>query len=166
VHPPSVTGRGSVSCAGRKPGRRATGAALASLAVEPILHLSIPVTDLDSARAFYVDTLGCSPGYKGADGMDVWFFGLQLTLQLRPDEVLGVDRQGTRHFGVTLDRAALDALLTRLQNLPVRWVSPVSTDTVGVLRGKTSAKVADPSGNVIEFKAYDDPYSALGAPPR
>lgn len=132
--------------------------------MEPILHLSLPVADLDAARAFYVDTLGCSPGQRGADGMDIWFYGLQLTLQHRPDEVVRDDQQGVRHFGVTFDRAALDALLTRLQALPVRWVSTVSTDTVGALRGKTSAKLADPSGNVIEFKAYDDPSLALGTP--
>jgi uncharacterized protein len=139
-----------------------TDAAVASTAVDPILHLSLPVADLDSARAFYVDMLGCPPGQQGADGMDIWFFGLQLTLQVRPDEVLPDDKQGTRHFGVTLDRLALDELLTRLQTLPVRWISPVSTDSAGTLRGKTSAKIADPSGNVIEFKTYDDPRAARG----
>jgi extradiol dioxygenase family protein len=132
--------------------------------VDPILHLSIPVKDLEAARDFYVDTLGCRLGASGIDGVDIWFYGLQLTLQPRPDEVLPDDQQGTRHFGVTLDRAELDALMTRLQALPVRWVSPLSTDTTGAVRGKTSAKLADPSGNVIEFKSYDDPRAALGTP--
>jgi hypothetical protein len=36
----------------------------------------------------------------------------------------------------------------------------VSTDTTGTLRGKTSAKIADPSGNVIELKSYDEPEKA------
>ena len=132
--------------------------------MDPILHLSLPVTDLDASRAFYVDTLGCTQGQVGDFGMDVWFYGLQLTLQLHPEQVLPADRQGVRHFGVTLQRAELDALLARLHELPVRWVSPVTTDTEGVLRGKTSAKLVDPSGNVIELKAYDDPDAALGRP--
>jgi extradiol dioxygenase family protein len=132
--------------------------------VNPILHLSLPVADLAEARAFYVDPLGCTPGAPGIDGMDVWFFGLQLTLQARPDEVLPADKHGSRHFGVTLDRSKLDALLTRLQALPVCWVSPVATDMTGALRGKTGAKIADPSGNVIELKSYDDPNAALGVP--
>jgi hypothetical protein len=34
----------------------------------------------------------------------------------------------------------------------------------GALRGKTGAKIADPSGNVIELKSYDDPSAALGVP--
>jgi len=41
---------------------------------------------------------------------------------------------------------------------------PVSIDTTGALRGKTSAKLADPSGNVIELKSYDDARAALGVP--
>ena len=130
----------------------------------PILHLSLPVTDLESSREFYVDVLGCAAGQVGDFGMDVWFYGLQLTLQVHPDQVLPDDRQGVRHFGVTLERTALDALLARLQEQPVRWISPVTTDTDGTLRGKTSAKLADPSGNVIELKTYDDPDAALGRP--
>jgi extradiol dioxygenase family protein len=132
--------------------------------VEPILHLSLPVTDLASSRAFYVDMLGCTPGQALEGGMDVWFFGLQLTLQVQPDQVVGSEQQGVRHFGVTLARQDLDALLARLDTMPVKWITPVSTDTVGNLRGKTSAKLADPSGNVIELKAYDDPKSALSMP--
>ena len=62
-----------------------------------------------------------------------------------------------------MDREAFDELLTRLQGLPLRWVSRVSTDTLGTLRGKTSAKIADPSGNVIELKTYDDAKAALGS---
>jgi uncharacterized protein len=134
--------------------------------MDPILHLSLPVDDLDAAREFYVDMLGCTPGQALEGGMDVWFYGLQLTLQLRPDDVLPAEGQGCRHFGVTFDRATLDALLLRLEKFPIRWISPVSTDTDGSLRGKTSAKVADPSGNVVELKSYDDPESALGAPAR
>ena len=130
--------------------------------VEPILHLSLPVADLASSRAFYVTTLGCAPGRVGDGFVDVWFHGLQLTLQERPDQLLADAEQGVRHFGVTLDRPVLDALLERLQAEPVRWVSPVTTDTGGALGGKTSAKVADPSGNVIELKAYADPRAALG----
>jgi uncharacterized protein len=131
--------------------------------VEPILHLSIPVHDLESARAFYVDALGCAPGGNiSGSAVDVWFYGLQLTLQLRPDEVRSDAQQGVRHFGVTIDPPALDALVARLEDHDVHWITPV---TSGLVRGKTAAKLADPSGNVIELKAYDDPRAALGVPP-
>ena len=131
--------------------------------MEPILHLSIPVHDLDAARSFYVDALGCTPGQDiGASAMDVWFYGLQLTLQVRPDEVLTAEQQGVRHFGVTIDRAALDALVARLEAHDVQWIDRVADG----VRGKVGAKLADPSGNVIELKSYDDPRTALGIPSR
>lgn len=123
--------------------------------MEPVLHLSIPVADLSTAREFYVDTLGCTLGRVREDWLDVWFHGMQLTLQERPDEVLPDDAQGVRHFGVTLDRAELRQTVERLEGSSVRWLKPVATDAL--LDGKTSAKVQDPSGNVIEFKTYADP---------
>jgi extradiol dioxygenase family protein len=133
--------------------------------VQPILHLSIPVRDLDEARNFYVDALGCDaararPGYQ-----DVWFFGMQVTLQHRPDEAAAVHPDSVRHFGVTLGREDFDALLARLAARGARWVSPVSTDDEGLATEQTKAKVADPSGNVIEIKTYADVASALEVSP-
>jgi uncharacterized protein len=134
--------------------------------VEPILHLSLPVDDLESSRRFYVDVLGCEPGRDRTElgFVDVWFYGLQLTLQEQPGQHLTEDQHGARHFGVALDRAALDELLARLRASSVRWMAPISTDTTGTLGGKTSVKILDPSGNVIELKSYDDARSALDAP--
>ncbi len=122
----------------------------------PTLHLSLPVGDLDSTRTFYVDVLGCPLGRERDRFIDVWFYGMQLTLQEHPEQLLADDRQGVRHFGVTLPRAELDALIARLRDQPVAWVHDVTTDATGLLDGKTSVKIADPSGNVIELKAYPD----------
>jgi extradiol dioxygenase family protein len=122
----------------------------------PILHLSLPVKDLAKARAFYVDVLGCRLGRHGEGGADVWFYGLQLTLQYRPDEVLPESQRGSRHFGVTLSTDALTDLLAKLEHHPIRWLDPVNTDHAGTPQEQTKAKLLDPSGNVIEIKAYAD----------
>ena len=129
---------------------------------QPVLHLSLPVRDLAEARRFYEGDMGCRVGRTRADWVDVWFFGLQLTLQERPGEVVPPEEQGVRHFGVALDREAFERCLDRLRERPVRWLGDVSTDATGVLSGKTSVKLADPSGNVIELKCYDDVEEALG----
>jgi uncharacterized protein len=130
--------------------------------VEPILHLSLPVADLDDARRFYVERLGCAAGRVGDGWLDVWFFGLQLTLQHDPAHVLG--EQGERHFGVTLDAPMLDALLSRLQaEEDVCWLLHVATAFTGTPREQKKAKIIDPSGNVIELKTYADPGAALTA---
>ena len=82
--------------------------------MEPILHLSIPVRDLAESRAFYVDLLGCDLGRVRDDFIDVWFFGMQVSLHAEPDQVRPVEDQGVQHFGVTLDAADLQRLLQRL----------------------------------------------------
>jgi len=130
--------------------------------MDPVLHLSIVVADLDEARDFYIDILGCTPGRVHEDWMDVWFWGLQLTLQQRPDQVLPSDQQGVRHFGVTLATDDFAALMFRLESRSdLHWIAPVSTDNPGSPRQQTKGKLADPSGNVIEFKTYLDPEAAL-----
>ncbi len=131
----------------------------------PILHLSLPVADLADARDFYVDTLGCSLGRVRDGWLDVWFYGLQLTLQERPDQVLDRAGTGVRHFGVTLDRADLDALAARLDGASVDWVHELSTDHAGTAQEQTKAKLRDPSGNVIEIKSYADPVAAFEQQP-
>jgi len=130
--------------------------------MDPVLHLSIVVGDLEASRRFYVDTLGCSPGRTHEGWMDVWFHGLQLTLQHQPGHVLPPEAQGSRHFGVTLDADGFQATVHRLQASPeVAWIVPVTTDYAGTSRQQTKCKVADPSGNVLEFKTYLDPGAAF-----
>ena len=69
---------------------------------EPVLHLAIPVRDVEEARHFYADALGCEVGRARPHWIDVWFFGMQITLAEHPDEVRPADEQGARHFGVVL----------------------------------------------------------------
>jgi extradiol dioxygenase family protein len=132
--------------------------------VEPILHLSLPVTDLDDAARFYVDVLGCRPGRVRGGWLDVWFYGLQLTLQERPDQVLDAEHVGVRHFGVTLDVAALRALTERISAHDVDWVNRLTIEHAGTPHEQLKAKLRDPGGNVIELKAYPDPAKALENP--
>jgi uncharacterized protein len=132
--------------------------------VAPILHLSLPVHDLDAARSFYVDVLGCEPGRVRDGWIDVWFYGMQLTLQERPEQVLTPEQQGVRHFGVTLDAEQLTTVLTRLAGERVTWLRAVSTDYEGTAREQTKAMITDPSGNAIELKAYANPVAAFEGP--
>jgi extradiol dioxygenase family protein len=125
------------------------------------LHLSVPVRDLAESRAFYVELLGCDLGRVRDDFVDVWFFGMQVSLHAEPDQVRPIEEQGVQHFGVTLDADDLERLLKRLESKPVVWVSPVSTDYLGTPKEQTKAKLADPSGNVIELKTYVDPAAAF-----
>jgi uncharacterized protein len=129
----------------------------------PILHLSLPVRDLAESRAFYHDVLGCEIGRERSTFIDVWFYGLQLTLHENPEQVLSDEQRGVRHFGVTLDADDLAALLARLDAHAVQWLSPRHTDHPGTPREQTKAKVLDPSGHAIELKTYVDPSAVFAS---
>lgn len=123
----------------------------------PILHLSLPVSDLAETRHFYVDVLGCRPGRVRDDWFDVWFFGMQLTLQWRPSEVRSADQQGVAHFGVVLrNKQVFEDLVARVDAASVAWMCPPEVHADPGLSGKIGGKLADPSGNVIEVKYYED----------
>ena len=129
---------------------------------ESILHLSVPVRDLDEARRFYVGVLGCGPARVQDGAIDVLFFGCQLTLHERPDELLPPERRGVRHFGVTVDRDRWEGLVERLRSEGTPFVREPALDFAGTSREQRKAMVADPSGNAIELKTYADPGAALG----
>jgi extradiol dioxygenase family protein len=66
-----------------------------------------------------------------------------------------VAEQDVRHFGVTLDANELRDVVARLRQIDgITWLTPLATATDPALSGKTSVKVADPSGNVVELKSY------------
>ena len=122
---------------------------------QPVLHLSLPVNDLHAARDFYEHTLGCRIGRTREDWFDAWFFGLQLTLQLRPLEVMNRSQQGVRHFGVVLPSLSeLNDLVKRIHASGCQWISEPEKQTDAELSGKLGGKLADPSGNIIEIKYY------------
>jgi hypothetical protein len=133
--------------------------------VQPILHLSIPVRDLEEALLFYVDTLGCHAA-RAKDGyQDVWFYGMQITLHERPDEIAPPGSTGVRHFGVALARDEFDEVIARLTKCDATWIVPVTTDDAGTPVEQTKTKIADPSGNVIEVKTYVNVAAALEMSP-
>jgi uncharacterized protein len=130
---------------------------------EPILHLAFPVRDLEESRQFYVDLLGCKLGRVDEHWIDIWFFGMQVTLHQRPDQVIDRQHQGVRHFGVALGRDELERLATRIVATPSISHTPLVTDHAGTSKEQTKMLVYDPSGNAIELKSYVDSQQALAA---
>jgi uncharacterized protein len=127
----------------------------------PILHLSLPIRDLEESKDFYVNALGCKIGRVRDTWIDVWFHGMQLALHVRSDQVLPLNPESVRHFGITLGADELAALIARLEARPTQWLKQPTTDYAGTPRAQTKAMIADPSGNAIELKTYADPESAF-----
>jgi len=123
----------------------------------PIFHLSFPVRDLEEDLAWYVATLGGVPGRREAGWADVALFGAQLTLQHVPGDVLE-PMPRSRHFGATLNWSEWESLVAGLDD----FADPPRVDHKGTRREQAKAMVRDPSGNLIELKAYRDPAAVLG----
>jgi uncharacterized protein len=122
----------------------------------PIFHLSFPVHNLDDAIRFYL-TLGGLPGRRQSGWADVALFGAQLTLQEVPEDVLQ-PMPRSRHFGATLPWHEWEQFVAGLGS----FVEEPRIDYSGTDREQGKAMIADPSGNLIELKAYRRPSIVLG----
>jgi len=126
--------------------------------VTPIFHLSFPVGDLDEALDFYVGVLGGVPGRREAGWADVALFGVQVTLQHQPQDV-SRPMPRSRHFGATLPWSIWEELISSLHE----FLEPPRIDHSGTDREQAKAMIQDPSGNLIELKAYRNPSAVLGS---
>jgi extradiol dioxygenase family protein len=79
-------------------------------------HLAFPVHDLQAARAFYGELLGCPEGRSSSDWIDFDLFGHQIVAHLAPQEcgldatnAVDGDNVPVRHFGVVLPMAGRPA---------------------------------------------------------
>ena len=129
-----------------------------------IFHLSIPVSDLELARRFYVDVLGASTGRENPDWLDVLLWGHQITLQLKPAEVLPLRQQGKRHFGVTMPWREWELAAKRVESSGVGFLAEPKVFQPDSPDEHAKFLLSDPSHNVIEIKAYRDVQAALRLP--
>jgi len=139
----------------------------------PPFHLAIPVHDLAKARAFYGGLLNCPEGRSAACWVDFNLYGHQLVCHLSPlkpgrnaaehhNPVDGHDVP-VPHFGVVLDRMSWDTLARRLQDAGVKFLIEPHVRFRGLAGEQATMFFLDPSGNALEFKAFDDVASGLFA---
>jgi extradiol dioxygenase family protein len=129
--------------------------------MRPIFHLSFPVRDLEEAISFYTRRLGAEIGRQNDSYADALLFGAQVTLQNDPMTVSS-PMPRTRHFGATLPWDEWESLTARLLEESVVVEPPtISYEGQPIEQGKMM--IADPSGNLIEVKAYRHPDQVLGS---
>lgn len=130
--------------------------------IRPRFHLAFPVDDLDAARHFYADILGCGIGRESAHWLDFDFHGHQIVAHLsvedspiKQSDVDG-DKVPVRHFGLILDWQDWHELADRLRSAKVQFLIEPKIRFAGQAGEQATLFVADPSGNALEFKSFRD----------
>ena len=131
-------------------------------AIRPF-HLAIPVHDLEIAREFYGDILGCSTGRESENWIDFNFFGHQLVTHLDKnmnisDSTNTVDgnRVPVPHFGIILKKKDWDTLAKKLTAANVDFIVEPRTRFKDNTGEQSTMFIKDPSGNALEFKSFQD----------
>ena len=125
-------------------------------------HLAFNVTDLEQARAFYGQTLGCTEGRSTETWVDFDFFGHQISLHIgAPFATADTGHVGEHmvpmpHLGVILPLEDWVALEARLNAAGVQFVIPPSIRFEGEPGEQRTMFFRDPSGNPIEIKGFAD----------
>jgi hypothetical protein len=124
-----------------------------------VFHLSVPVRDLGEAVEFYTERLGARTGRRTDSFVDALVFGAQVTLQNDPAAV-SRPMPRTRHFGATLPWDEWESVVARLTGV-VPYVEAPTISFEGERTEQAKLMIADPSGNLIEIKAYRHPGEVL-----
>ncbi|WP_299646055.1 VOC family protein [uncultured Jannaschia sp.] len=127
-----------------------------------IFHLAYNVGDLDTARTFYGDLLGCTEGRSTGTWVDFDFFGHQISLHLgtpfvhEPTGKVGDHMVPMPHLGVLLQMDQWRVLADRLEAAGQDFVIAPTLRFEGQPGEQATMFLLDPFGNPIEFKGMRD----------
>ena len=124
-------------------------------------HLAIPVCELQPAKDFYENVLGCVPGRSSERWADYNFFGHQLVLHEDKDHkglkhFNEVDGKAVPvpHFGVVLDWEVFQRFSQQLIDQNIEFQIAPYLRFEGQPGEQLTMFFYDPSGNALEFKSF------------
>ncbi|TMS82265.1 VOC family protein [Pseudoalteromonas sp. S554] len=128
------------------------------------LHLAIPAGDLEVAKTFYCDVLGCKTG-NSEEGrwVDIDFWGNELTLHqsverlptVRHDVDMGA--VAVPHFGIHLSEDEFNNLKKRIEDADLEYLDKPYRRFIGDEFEQETFFIEDTNGNVLEMKTMVNP---------
>lgn len=130
-------------------------------------HIAVPVRDIPEARAFYGSTLGFSEGRSAERWIDYDMFGHQFVVHLDPT----IGPQGSierisnpvdghdvpvPHYGVVLTMPQWEAFAEKVKQAGIPFVIEPYIRFAGQPGEQATMFFLDPTGNALEFKAFQD----------
>ena len=126
-------------------------------------HLAIPVNDIQKAREFYGELLGCAEGRSAETWVDFNLFGHQLVAHYKPSDNAKnhsnpVDGKNVPvpHFGVILDWEIWEKFSEQLKLQNISFIIEPYIRFKGKTGEQATMFFLDPFGNALEFKAFKD----------
>ncbi len=129
----------------------------------PSFHMAFPVTDLEAARNFYVDVLGCREGRSSERWLDFNFFGFQITAHLVEETQHSssnlVDEHDIPipHFGLIMSWEDWHRAVDHLTYIGLNFQVEPHIRFKDEIGEQATFFVSDPSNNCLEFKAFKNP---------
>ena len=127
----------------------------------PRFHLAFPVHDLEIAREFYSNILGCKIGRESKKWIDFNLYGHQIVAHLSPQDCMVVNTNSVekdeipcRHFGIILDWNSWESLQNKLNKKKYKFLIKPKIRFKSKPGEQGTFFINDPSGNTLEFKTF------------
>mmetsp|Transcript_33232 Transcript_33232/g.43794 ORF Transcript_33232/g.43794 Transcript_33232/m.43794 type:complete len:193 (-) Transcript_33232:199-777(-) len=128
-------------------------------------HHAFPVHDLDLAKSFYGDILGCAEGRSSEKWQDFSLYGHQIVAHWVgndyrcPDFYNPVDGDEVPvpHFGLALTVPQWKELAEKVESAGIEFIVKPHLRFKGMPGEQYTMFFKDPSGNNLEFKAMTKP---------
>lgn len=133
-----------------------TGVSAESRAGRYIAHIAVGCRNVDEAARWYAEVLGLQPVRVLDDRVTFSFGGvLQLVCHLEKRVVAKDPRAYPQHYGLTFLRMEdFSRLQAQIEKLDIKLMMPSVNRFPGTPHEHRTLMLADPSGNVVEFKCY------------
>lgn len=128
-----------------------------------LFHLAFPVTDLEEAKRFYVDGLGCTRGRESPTSAIFNLQGHQIVAQLTHQKLERQKGIYPRHFGLVLtSEEDWQALVDRAKAKGLRFYQQPRRRFTGTRLEHATCFLEDPFHNLWEFKHYTHESAIFG----
>ena len=118
-------------------------------------HLSFPVHDLEEAKRFYVDGLGCTLGRQSSHAVLLEFKGHQIVAQLTTEPLPRQKGIYPRHFGLIFtNEEEWQEVVERARTHGLKFYQHPRRRFPKTRLEHQTFFLEDPSHNLLEFKHY------------
>ncbi len=128
-----------------------------------IFHLAIPINDIDKAKFFYCEGLGCILGRANNQALILNFYGHQLVTHKIEEQLTPQKGIYPRHFGLIFqEKSNWNEILLRCQNQKLNFYQQPKLRFPNQLTEHNTFFLEDPFYNILEFKFYKHQEAIFG----